>query len=637
MGAPSFLLSILFFVGFILVYTGERVAEVGVPRGVLSGLGALLVVVAVGWRALRLGKATGDRRKVEQLLVVLAGVGGTALLLYFLQSDAFTRAGMKPLSQEMPKLGGVLEALWPALLCVSLLATLLGEMSFASMARAPAIELGRVRDAIFSGVGLGCAVIFSFAALYVVTERDTKWDLSHFRAAKPGEATLRLVQSLDDKVSVALFFPPANDVAEQVKSYFETLAKDAPKLSVEQFDQALDVAKAKELSVTGNGSVVIYRGERKEQLMLGTELDKSRTQLRNLDQEIQKRLLAVAKSKKTIYLTAGHGERRENSAMVGDQRGNIRLLKNALRAQNYELRDLGAGEGLGSEVPKDAAAVMVLGPQSAFQPAELETLKSYFKGGGRLFIALDPEEKAVDLSRLLVDMGVSFTPVPLANDVAYARVRHQPSDKGFILTGAFSSHPSITSNGRLGDPVLLQGSGALEELKDKPQDVSIDVTMRSHPGTWNDLDGNFEFNAPSELRKSWSLAMAVTKRPGAPKAGPPGQPPAEESRAIVAADSDFLTDDFLAQVKGNGLLVVDGLKWLFGDEALAGATNTEEDAPIQKTRKQDAVWFYGTVFVAPALVLGLGFWASRRRRKKAEASKGDAPKGNTTSQGKAAA
>jgi len=45
---------------------------------------------------------------------------------------------------------------------------------------------------------------------------------------------------------------------------------------------------------------------------------------------------------------------------------------------------------------------------------------------------------------------------------------------------------------------------------------------------------------------------------------------------------------------------------------------SEVDVPIEHTRKQDVFWFYSTIFVVPALVLGAGFWVTTRRRRKAE-------------------
>jgi len=86
-------------------------------------------------------------------------------------------------------------------------------------------------------------------------------------------------------------------------------------------------------------------------------------------------------------------------------------------------------------------------------------------------------------------------------------------------------------------------------------------------------------------------------------------------RVLVLGDSDAVADLVLQQLPGNQYLVIDGFKWLLGDEQLVGVTNTEVDVPLNRTRQQDSAWFYGTTFLAPLAVVGLG-WFARRRTKK---------------------
>src|SRR5947199_196380 len=84
-------------------------------------------------------------------------------------------------------------------------------IALAAVAREPKLEGARVRDAVWSGIGLAGAVVFAFALAYVGAERDKKADLSYFRTARPGESTRKLVATMDQPVQVAIFFPPAND------------------------------------------------------------------------------------------------------------------------------------------------------------------------------------------------------------------------------------------------------------------------------------------------------------------------------------------------------------------------------------------------------------------------------------------
>jgi ABC-type uncharacterized transport system len=622
MGATGIWSTILLIAALLLTYGGERIAEAGPARVGLSAVGVLLALAAVAWRFARTRSVKPEAQPIEKALLGLGALVLGALAMYFAQSDAFTKLDGQLLSQGSPVLAGALGALWPAVLTLALFPTVLMELAYAAMAKAPRLELGRVRESMYA---LASALIFAFSLQYVLSERDVKKDFSYFRTAKPGEASLKLAESLDEVVQVTLWFPPANDVAEQVVSYFDELKANAPKLQVTRLDQAMEPLKSKELGVSGNGMVTFALGGKKETLVLGTDLEKTRSQLRSLDQDVQKKLLQVAKSKRTIYLTSGHGERGEDPLIGGAaQRSTVSLLREALKAQNYDLKPLSSAEGLGSEVPRDAAAVLVLGPTQSFSDAEAKALEVYGQKGGKLLFALDPEA-GLTFEELLKPLGLKFTPVLLANDSIYAKKTYTPSDRTILGTRGYSSHPSVTSNSRNGYPMILAGAGALEELSVHPAEVLVDFPVRAEPQTFNDLNGNFNFDPapmpppppagsdagvvlpPMEVRKAFGLGAVVTRRAASNKLE-------EELRALVLGDSDAVADDIIQQARGNQSYVVDGLKWLLGEDKLSGSTNSEVDVPITRTRKEDVGWFYATVFLAPALVLGAGFFARRRAK-----------------------
>jgi hypothetical protein len=606
-------LSWLYFGGLVFAFIGERLIGAGSTRTALTAIGTLAILGALALRMKRRAAAGKDveRRAIEGAILALYATGVAAFLLYVIGSDigASLLFGGTGLDKSSPRLHVTLTALWPALMAASLLPLLFVEMAYASMANAPVFEAGRVKDAMYSGLGIAGALVFAFAITYVATERDKKLDLSYFRTAKPGEATRKIVQTLDAPVGVSLFFPPSSEVREEVLGYLEDLKKEGKLLEVSSYDHAVDPAKAKELGVSGNGIIVVHRQGRKELLSIGTELEAARSQLRNLDKEIQKRILLVAKAQRTVYLTSGHGERTSFPSGDTDKRLTIRDMKELLTQQGYTVKDLGAAEGLAADVPNDAAALLVIGPQRAFAKEEIESVTRYLDRGGRVFMALDPEP-GVDWNELLAPFGLTWSKAVLANDQIYARKSYQPSDKANIATGSYSSHPSVTTLGRLGmrAPMILLSAGSLVEKKEgKPNGVSIDFPVRAHPATWNDLNGNFTFDAPAEQRKGWELAAAVVKKKNAQK-------PAEDGRALVLADSDAVADGVVSTQPGNAYFVLDGMKWLLGDEAIAGEVSSEADVPIAHTKKQDVAWFYSTIFLAPSLVVGLGFLMNRRRR-----------------------
>jgi hypothetical protein len=65
------------------------------------------------------------------------------------------------------------------------------------------------------------------------------------------------------------------------------------------------------------------------------------------------------------------------------------------------------------------------------------------------------------------------------------------------------------------------------------------------------------------------------------------------------------------------MMVLDVVRWLLGEEGYIGTTTDESDVPISHTRKQDVAWFYSSIFVTPALVIGIGLVVTRRRKKRA--------------------
>ncbi len=605
MSRPSWFVSTVYFVGMLFVFVGERIYGAG-PGRALTAVGVAVIGAAIAIRAARTRQADVERRAVERMLLALYTLGLVAVALYIAQSDLSSTVLGHPLEHDWPKLSTVLAALWPAVWLFAALPIFMSEFSYANVARAPKLELARIRDALWSGVGLAGALVFAFALTYVASERDKKVDLSYFRTAKPGESTRKIIATMDQPVQVSLFFPPSNEVREQVLGYFEDLQKESKLLEVQSYDHDVDVTKAKELGVSANGTIVVNRGGHKEPMSVGLELEGARNQLRNLDKDVQTRLLKVARPPRTVYFVTGHGERSFEPGGDSDKRPTLRSLKEMLSSQGYNIKSFGAAEGLAQDLPADATVAVLIGPQKPLLAEESAALQRYFDRGGRLLIALEPDA-GVDEKELLAHLGIKYVPVVMVTDQAFARRTNQISDRANIMTATYSSHPSVTTLGRLGSraPLVLVGAGHYEELKDKPAHVSSDATVKSHASTWADLNGNFAFDPPAEQRKQWPLALAVTKK-GTDK------DKKDEGRAIAVADSDLLSDGVI-DVAGNPAFALDGMKWLIGEEGITGEVSSENDVPIVHTKKQDQVWFYGSSFFMPALVLALGYFVTRRR------------------------
>jgi hypothetical protein len=612
--------SLCYAAGLAAVYLGERVLEPG-----RTGTTAAIVGVAAVAVAVVLGLRQGKRQAVGRVLPLLYGLGLLALALHFSRDTLPALFGHRALEVSSPKIDGALSVLWPAVMLASTLPVLLVELALAGMARAPVVDSRRVHAAMRSGLGISFALIFCFAIAYVAAERNIKADLSFFRTARASVATKKVVAALDKPVEVTLFYPPGNEVAEELASYFADLARASAKITVNQIDQAVEPGRAKALGVSSNGAVAIARGTMHEQLQIPVKLESARPKLRTLDQDVHKRILTLSRGKRIVYRVQGHEEKGFTPPRDGEPFAALSHLRELLQSQNLETRDLGLAQGLGNEVPADAAMVLLVGPQRPMLAEETAALLRYFQRGGRLLVAADPDTASA-AAPVLKGLGLELSETALANDRIYWARTHQKSDRTGIAPATYATHAALATLAPFGAqmPIVMSGAGALTKVSVLPSPApTVDLIIHTDPSTWDDKNGNLEFDQGSEQRKAYAVAAAVTLRKAKATPGEKDQP-SEEGRAFVLGDSDALSDLIIIN-RANAILTLDAVRWLLGETEVSGITNNEEDMPVRHTRKQDVVWFYSSVFLAPILVLLAG-WAvthKRRKRDKAEDSRED--------------
>jgi hypothetical protein len=624
-------------VGLVLLYVGERLIGSGSFRWLLDGAGLLLVLVAFGWWLAAWATSAGENRRAWGLVVLLAAGGLAALGVYLLGSELVL--GVAPVAKPgEPALGWrqIAAVLWPALLVVSLVPLMFVQWSLRSMGSRGA-EPGRVRSSATSGAVTAVLLCTLFLVNAIAARKDLHTDLSYFKTTSPSEATRSLVTGLDQDTQALLFFPPGNDVLAEVAPYFEELASLSARLQLKVIDRAVAPELVKTHKVTKDGMVVLARGENRQTIDLGVELEQARLKLRRLDTEAQTALLRLARKQEVIYFTSGHGERSADR-MEGDPRPRLTKLKQLLTANNFVVKGLGVAQGLASAVPDDAAMVFMIGPSEPLLPGELEALQAYLARGGHFLLMLDPGAAAA-YDGLLAALGLKLDPARLAHERAFLPISQTTADRYNIVTDAFSSHPAVSTVNRYSRdlPVATPNSGFLAKREGSAR--KVDFLVRSLPDTWADSDGDQAFG-PEEKRQSYQLAAAISEavkeqpkdvkdskddkggkdskddkggkdsKDGKNAEGKKDKPEKKEAppemRTVVLAQSESFADNYLP-FYGNLYLLADVVKWLAGPLEVAGAPATEEDAPVKHTRTQDVVWFYLTIFAMPLIILGIGF------------------------------
>jgi len=601
----------LLIVALILVFVAERVLGQGDVRRILLGLGGAAFVAALVFRIQVVSAAQGLAKRAERaLLFATAGIG-VGLVLYVLSTDwALDLLGLRSSARE--RLDGVLAALWPAFVALSFFTLVFMELVYRKMPLAEAVEYRRIKMAAQAGLGLAFALIFVFSVNYVASQRDIKRDLSYFKTTRPSETSIKLVKKLDQPLNIVLFYRDSDDVLAQVRPYFDDLSRNSKSLKVKVMDHALAPKFARDQRVEGNGVVLMVRGKevnanaQSERFTIGTDFDEARSKLRTLDATFQERFTKLTRPARSVHMTVGHGERnagdREGYA-TGD--GTV-AMKGILGRFNIQTSNLGMAQGLASRVPESAGAVAVIGPRDKFLPEEAAALLRFVQEGGRLLLTLDPDVD-VGLDPLLAGLGVKMLPGVVNSEQFYVRRTHQPSDRGIVYSKDYSSHPTVTTASRSAREIatIFVNGGALTEVTPKPNpSPTINFALKGPAQFWRDLNGNFTRDSDEPL-EAMNFIAAVTFQ------GKNGR----EGRAVIIPDGDFVTDKVLPN-NGNLLPFIDSLRWLVGEEDLSGDLSSEEDIPIEHSRDEDKVWFYLTTFAVPVPVALIGFWASRRRRKK---------------------
>ncbi len=508
------------------------------------------------------------------------------------------------------RMRSVLWGVWPVAMLLGLLPMIAVEISVFGVATIKRYEEDRIARSFSRALGLGllgsCLVYLNF----LTAQHELRWTLSEANLIAPRAQTRRAVRELTKDVEVVLFFGRASEVADTAERFFEPLTALSPKLKVTRIDHALAGELARKAGVTENGYIGILHNKNKDKIRLGTDARNARSHFRRLNENFLKILIAITTDDQVAYFTTGHDERTDKPDKE-DQRNTVKLIKQQLKAWQYKVKNLGIAEGLLEDVPKDASVVFVLGPEKPFLDAEAQAMVRAVSRGVRLMIALESEREGERLENLLGPLGLGFDPVVLANNRSLLPLTRTKADRTTIWSNRYSSHESVTTmtrNQRI--PTLFSRTGALAK---KPESAlarsKTQLVLTAMEDTYQDANGNLEFDAQTERKKNFGLAAAVTVTATTAKKS-------DEGRVFVLADADVLSDRMLDMSRGNLFLFRDIVYWLRQTTDPIVPTISEADVRIVHRRDKDALLFYGMTFGIPILVFALGFWVAGRRRRR---------------------
>jgi hypothetical protein len=616
---------VLTVMGACLFFVGERYFADAATHWWLTGFGifALLGGVLLAGVCLRKAKQQGYEREwpVWRLSIIWQALFLLSALVYLAYAKVMgTKPAPVTFVEKLLLVGWLVSAVLGFFMAIGF------EWARMRNGRGVYAEPQRVRMATRDWLKVGMLAIVIACLNYAAAKRNIVWDLSYLKTTSVSDSTKKMVDALGQDIEVGIFFPQGNEVLSQAKMYFNHLTQTSSRLSLNYYDVELQPLEAERFRVSRNGYVVLKAGEQTERFDIGLNLASARKTLRSLDSEFQKALLAVTEKKKVLYFTRGHGELSWSTGDDASSLKSIKTLESYLRQLNFTMRFFGVGEGSANKVPQDADAIVIVGGDQPFLDEEVNAIKAYVQAGGKVLAMIDVDmasESRIDqgvrqvdkdpLVRWLSSIGVSFEPRILANATNFVTASRSEADVWFLYTNIFTSHESVQSLARNDQraAVLTFRSGYLVTSPSNP-DWAVFDTVRTLSDTFADENRDFKYSEGKEKREPRVIGAAVEAKSSGANAG--DQPDKIKGRVVVFADATAVSD-MLIKSQANAIYFVDSLRWLVGAVKTTGVAATEEDIRIRHTKKEDMMWFYGTIILVPGLVVLSGAIATRRARR----------------------
>lgn len=467
------------------------------------------------------------------------------------------------------------------------------------------------RTVVYGGTSALAVLLVAGILIFIVllgNRYSLRWDLTRYQSHSLSAVSRNLLKEVNKPLTMTVFLPEGHPERARAREVLELYTRENPHLKVQFLDPERDPARADASGYRRPGNVLLeYEG--RKQLAETTDEEPVSEALRKV----------LQKERKKIYFLTGHGER----SGAQEKRG-FKVAKKALQNEGFELADLNLLT-TESEVPKDAAVVIIPGPKKDLLPNEVESLKNYLDRGGRLFILLDPFQNA-GLKNFLGGYGVNLddgmvleinelskalgTLMPLTNQYGPS-----PITQGFNL-------PTFYPNPR---PLFLN-----KEVKN----VTLVPLVSSSASSWEKLGQEWLKNWQKNQQplydpkhdKKGPFTLAALAQPKSDQDSPePGdktdkatekKPAENKSRSylVVFGDADFAADEFFNQL-GNGDLFLNTVNFLAAEEKQIIIRKTDKKfEPLLLTGWTTVVIFVVSVILLPLAMLGAGVAAYLRRR-----------------------
>ena len=296
------------------------------------------------------------------------------------------------------------------------------------------------------------------------SQHHHRFDFTEARLHSLSDQSIKVVQALKQDVNVKAFFREGNMGRVRMEDLLKIYAYHSPKIKYEFIDPDKNPGLIKRYEITQDGTTIIECGDKENRITAATEEDFTNALIK-----------VTREKKKVIYFLEGHGE---HSIDVTDENG-YSFAKGDLEKLGYEVKKQELA--LSETFPKDCALLVIPGPQKDLLPNELDAIKTYLEGGGRVFFMVDPQT-APGLIPYLAKFGFR-----LENDIIVDSMSRLIGGDYFMPTMATREEHPITKNFRYA--TFFPFARMVETIEPKPDEISTSQVLgKTSDNSWAKRD-----------------------------------------------------------------------------------------------------------------------------------------------------
>ena len=447
-------------------------------------------------------------------------------------------------------------------------------------------------------------VIFLMILVFIILIAQQKFlrvDLTDTGAFSLSQQTRKLLKTIGTPVSIKVFIsesgPGAQD-RDKIKDLLDTYCYYSKNIKYQLVDPDTHPQMTRTYGVKTYGTIVFEGYGKKQTIETANEQDVTNALLK-LQTKVQEK----------IYFMTGHGER----SLSANARDSFSVAKSALEKDFYKVGEFNLLQQ--SEIPADAAAVIIAGPQERIPQREQQILAGYLARGGSVFLMLDPLTQT-GMTNFLKGYGID-----IGNDVIV--------DNMSRLYGASPTVPVVMQYGAseitrdFSQPTFYPYARSVVPSKTPPQNVRLQTLAATSSSAWAEKNlaqlkkGKVAFDKTVDLPGPVPLVLlanieAAQKAQAAAK-GPAARQEAKTGKLVVSGNSLFAANSYFNQY-GNGDFFLNAVNYLANETNLITIQRPGVNKPLMLTNSQATSIFWTVLIMVPLAVLVSGIAVHRIRR-----------------------